>query len=465
VGLVLSTWSVPFLVAILPPSGRRLSAIGLDRGVLGFGFAITLAAGLLFSLTPALRAAKTAQISALRAAGRSTGGPARRRLGAALVVGEVAVALTLLAASGLMVRSVRYLQHVDPGFEPTRLLTIDVPLPAFRYRSDREIREFYALALDRLTGLPGVEGVAATTVLPRSRSTPTAAFTIEGREPAGPGQETRVNWIAVTSDYFRTLGVPVRGRAFDRGVGADAPLYALVNEAAARRFWPGEDPIGRRAMLNGRPREIVGVAGNVLQSRLADERAELTVYVPFEEAPSPDATLVLRAAADPARLAPDARRLLRQLDADLPIGRIATMTQHIEGQFAGLRIVLALLTIFDVLALALASGGIYGLLAYAVSRRTHEIGLRMALGARYGDVVGLVVRQGMTLVAVGALLGLAGAALVARALGGVLFGVRPLDPATFSAVVAVVTVVAFAACWIPARRAARVDPLGALRSE
>jgi putative ABC transport system permease protein len=386
------------------------------------------------------------------------------------VVAETGLSFVLLVGAGLLGRSFLRLESVRLGFEPRGVLTGGLSLPRAQYSKPAQWISFYLRLVDRLKALPGVESAAASLPLPLYGGGLNFAFQIEGRAPAGstPGLDFTANYTAATPDYFRTLDVrSARGRLFTDADSAESPKVCLVSAAFARAFFPGEDPVGRRLVFGfteSVPREIVGVVNDVKRDGLgAPSKPEM--YVPFVQDPWWASYIVMKTAGDPERLANAVRAEVRALDPDLPIDGIQPMTRTVSDSLAQPRFRTALLAIFSVTAMLLAAIGIYGVLSYAVGRRTREIGIRVALGAGKRDILRLVVAQGLGWTAAGLAAGAIGALLLTRFLSTLLFEVPPLDPATWAAVAGVLLAAGALACVVPARRAARVDPVVALRYE
>jgi putative ABC transport system permease protein len=472
-GLLLASWGVGGLVAMFPPTISnlnipRVDTIPIDDKVLGFALCASLLTGVIFGLAPAFEACRLNPNESLKEAGRSLASSAQgRRFRSALVVSEVALSLILLSAAGLLMKSFLHLLQGDLGFDSNHVLTLRVWLPQYKYKTDPQQRAFSSQVVEKIRSLPGVQSVGAVTFLPLSGWWGQRGFTIEGRPVSPQNPQPAVVWSSVTTDYFRTLGIPlVKGRFFSGRDIDEAPGVAIISKGLARQFWPTEDPIGKRITLEGQrsPREIVGVVGDVRQFGLVSEpRPE--IYIPFDQATTPLICFAVRTASDPINLANAVRHEVWAVDKDQAVSHVMTMEQLAAESLAPQRISLLLIAIFAALALILAAVGLYGVLAYSVTQRTHEVGIRMALGAGAGDVLKLVVGQGLILTLLGVAIGLAASFGLTRFLSSLLYGVRPTDPATFAGVSLLLTGVALAASYIPARRATKVDPMVALRYE
>ena len=469
-GLLLAMWGVDLLVALSPADIPRAQEIGLDSRVLLFTLGIALFTGFIFGLAPALQASKPDLNEVLKEGGRgSTEGLRRNRVRSLLVISEVALSLVLLIGAGLLIKSFMRLTNTNPGFEASGLLALDIPLSTTRYKETEKQVAFFQQAIERVKALPGVRDAALVNYLPFSGNDTTLTFDIEGRPPFPRGEEPEARLRLASPDYFRTMNTPLlRGRPFLESDTAQSPQVLLINETFARRFFPNEDPIGKRVMIgepDSAPREIVGITGNMRDESL-DAELLPEFYTAYAQNPTRRMNLVVRAAAgDPASMTGAVRGVIREMDSEQTIWRTQTMDELLARSVAGRRFSMLLLGVFAGVALVLAALGIYGVMAYSVTRRTHEIGIRIALGARTGDVLKLVVGQGMLLAGIGLALGLIAAFAVTRVLAGLLYGVSATDPLTYASITLLLACIAFLSCYIPARRATKVDPMVALRYE
>jgi predicted permease len=470
-GLLVAMWGVALLASASPADIPRIGEVGLDARVVVFTLAVTLVTGVVFGLAPALQASKADLNETLKEGGRGSGeGHGHSRLRGALVVSEVALSLVLLVGAGLLAQSFKRLLDVQPGFDPANILTMDVIPRHSRYPQEAQRVQFFQDFLDRAKTVPGVKAVGLVDPLPLNGNFEAWDFDIEGRPPFAPGEQNNADRRIVNADYFQAMGIPVRrGRAFDERDRKDAPAAIIVNETFARRFFAGEDPLGKRLVFNDGPamgtREIVGVVGDVRHAGL-DEPTSPEFYLPFTQVLTVRLTVVARTTSDDSSsVAASLRGIIRQTDKESPIYNVRTMNQLLSSSVAKRRFNMILLGGFACVALLLASLGIYGVISYTVTQRTHEIGIRVALGAQPRDVLRMVLRQGMTLALAGVGCGLVGALALTRVMSGLLFGVSASDPATFALVALLLAAVAFVSCLIPARRATRVDPMVALRYE
>jgi putative ABC transport system permease protein len=469
-GLLLGAWGIRALVAISPSDMVNLQGVGLNFQVLALTVVVSLVTGLLFGLAPALEATRLNLGDALKEGGKGAGGHSARsnRLRGALVIAEIALALVLLAGAGLLIKSFLRLQGIDPGFKQDKVLTMVMRLPGAKYTENQQMVAFYGQVGERLRALPGVLDAGMVNYLPLYGGLGArTSYTVEGRPtpPDGEGPSTDVR--VTDANYFRTMGIPLlRGRGFTDSEIAEARHVVLISESMARQHFPGEDPIGKRITVpmsaEPVPTEIIGIVGDVRYESLVDE-AYPTVYMPIPDLIYPFMTLVLRTDGDPVQIAPAARKALREIDPDQPVSDVRTMDEVMATTVGRARFNTLLLGLFAGLATLLAAIGIFGVMNYSVTLRTREIGLRMALGAQPGQVLMLILRQGLLLTAIGIATGLAGALALTRVMSGLLFGVGSTDPATFAAIALLLTFVSLIACYLPARRATRVTPLIALR--
>ena len=466
-GLLVATWGVRALMLVAPADLPRATTVEIDATILAFSILLSIAAGVMFGTVPALIASRpnlAIFLRDVRRDGGSRGG--RRRLRELLVSAQVALALVLLAGAGLAIRSFQRLTHVDPGFRADDVLTARIALPDATYPTEESQARFFADYTDAVRRLPGVLQAGAVSIAPVTRAGFGGTFTIAGR-PEG-ADEGRAQVRSLTPGYFEALSIPLRaGRFFDARDAREGPRVAIISESAARQFWPGENPIGRQLRLHvnepsRQPREIVGVVADV-RTRGMELMPVAVIYVPHTQYGPESMTLTVRTAALPMSVLPALKTTLRTLAPGVALGQARTMEDLVAASVAQPRFRTLLLAIFAAVSLLLASVGLYGVVAFSVSQRKTELGLRIALGAEPGEVMRLVLRQGMWPVAVGIVAGLGGAALLARVMKSLLFGVDPGDPATFAAVAIVLTVVALAACYLPARRATIVDPAITLR--
>jgi len=470
-GLLLAAWLSDVLLSLLPAGLPRMDEVRLDATVLGFTLVLSLLTGLVFGIAPAWQASRSDVLEPLKETARgSSSGRGQQRFRSVLVVSEVALALVLLAGAGLMARSFERLQEVRPGFRPGNVLSVQLVLPELKYKTKDEITSFADQMVARVEALPGVEAAGTVNPLPLTQEGWQTDYQIEGRPVPARGEAPNSDYHVVSGAYFKAMGIPlVRGRLFDDSDREGTTPVVLVNETLARRYWPDGDAVGKRMRTGsvdqpGPWLTVVGVVGDVRQYGL-DQEQKTQYYRPERQLALHPMSLVLRAQGDPEALSAALRRAVQSIDPDQPIYNIRSMDSLLATTLAPRRVSLLLLATFAVTALLLAGVGIYGVLAYSVTRRTHEIGIRMALGARRADVLVMVLRQGLRLVLAGAALGVAAAFGLTRLMSSLLFGVSPTDPATLGAVCVVLVGVALLACLVPARRASGVDPMIALRCE
>jgi putative ABC transport system permease protein len=430
-----------------------------------------LLTGVIFGLVPALEASNVKLGETIKAAGRSLAGHVRgRRLRSALVVAEIALALALLLGAGLLARSFLLLQGVDTGFNAQNVVTMRVTLPGRRYDQDAKIINFFAQVTEQMKSLPGVEAAGAINFTPFLGMGTLTGFEIEGRPKPLPGQETSLTGLCVTDqNFFRTLQIPLkRGRLFSEQEVREKRNVVVINEALARKYFPNEDPLGKRITIAMRPpltpTEIIGIVSDVRHSQL-DKAVEPMSYWPVAQQPYSSMSIVIRTRGEATAAATAARNIIRTLDPQQPVTDARTLEGLVGNSIARQRFNTLLLLVFAVVALLLAGLGIYGVMSYSVTTRTHEIGIRTALGATAADILRLVMKRGMTLALMGVSAGLLVAVVLTRLLKNLLFGVSATDPLTFIVIAAVLIIVALLACWIPARRAASMDPLVSLRAE
>jgi len=470
-GLLLTYFGLQLLTKLAPDNVPRLAEAAIDDRVLGFTLFLSLLTGLVFGLVPAFQASKSSPVESLKEGGHnSSGGLRGRRARSVLVVAEVALALVIITGAGLMLRSFERLQQVDRGFSPDQLLTAELQLPQARYAVGANITAFYQQLEDRVRALPGVESVGLVSGLPLGGFYDNSTIAVESLRQAGGVDMLQGDVRAVSPDYFKTMRIPLlKGRPLTRFDGADDARVVVIDDVFAKRFFPNVDPIGKRVNLManlhaGKPwASVVGVVGHVKDTIDARETGQL--YSPQTQQPSGTMFLAVRAGGDPSALASAVRNAVWAIDPAQPISNVKTMEQRVDTSVAQPRLNAWLLGMFAAAALILASIGIYGVVSHDVTQRTHEIGVRMALGARRSDIIRLVIGQGLLTVAAGLGAGLLGAFALTRAMATLLFGVSPTDPATFAGVSVLLVVVAVLASYVPARRATKVDPITAIRCE
>ncbi|PYQ08863.1 MAG: permease [Acidobacteria bacterium] len=464
-GLLVGHWTLALLTS-LAPAGVLPTALTLDGRVMAFALVLTAATGLCFGLVPALQASRPDLDGVLKEAGRGGSGVAGHRFRDALVVAEVTLSLVLLVGAGLLVRSAVALQRAELGFRPDHVLTAEFRLPPAKYPEPHAIAAFFRHTLEQLRAVPGIESAALVRAVPFSGNGGSTTYQVEGQPEPPKGREPIAQLNIVSPDYFRTMGIrQIQGRDFDEHDTADMPSVAVVNDTMARQLWPGMDPIGRRLRLRDAGWvTVVGVVGDVRHSS-PSEPPPPQIYTTHEQDARIFACVVVRTAGDPMAMAAPMRAALWSVDKDQPVWKVRAMEQLVTGSRGTARAMSLLVGVFAAVALALAGVGIYGVMAYAVSQRTREIGIRMALGAASGRVLRLVVGRALALTSFAIVLGAIGARALARLLGTLLFGVGPADPATFVAAAAALATVGALAAYLPARRAARIDPVRALAEE
>jgi putative ABC transport system permease protein len=471
-GLLIAWWGISLLMALKPENLPRLQEIGVDSRVFAFTFGLSLLTGVVFGLLPAWTAARAGTSENLKEGGRNaTASGAQQRLRSTFVVVELAIALVLLVGAGLLVKTFWKLRNIEPGFNPGHLLTLRVELPEARYKEiDKQIR-FRNQALEAVNSLPGAEA-AMISELPLSGDSLDHDFLIDGRPPIAPGDEPSLETRSIMGDYFHTMQIPLRqGRDFGPQDLIDkAPLVGIANDALVRQYFANEDPLGKRVRWARDTKvqwiTIVGVAGDVKHFGL-DLPEQPALYSPYTQIQPWKRWMAfaVRTQADPVVMGPAVKQQIWKIDSQLPITKVQTMNDLAAASFAARRFNMLLLALFASLALVLAAVGVYGVISYAVTQRTQEIGIRMALGAQMGDVMKLIMKRGLVLTLSGVAVGLAGAFALTRMMTGLLFAVAPTDTATFAVVTLALAAVALVACYLPARRASKVDPLVALRYE
>jgi putative ABC transport system permease protein len=486
IGLVLARWGVDLILYMSPNAIPRSREIGLDWPVLAFTVGVSFLTGILFGLLPAIQAGEVDVHETLKETGRGVSG--RHWLRSSLVVLEVATTLVLLIAAGLMIRSFYLLQKVNPGFSDEHLTSFSVSLPQKKYATEEQQASFYNRLLENIRALPGVESAAAASGLPLGNNGWQTSFVIDGQPVPPREQIPLMEACLVTPDYFKAMNIPVlRGRVFtdrdDRSHLAGRDLSKLnenqraiaglnsivIDEEFAKRYWPNEDPVGKRVRLgteNDAPRlEVLGVVGRVKMESLNQNSDRVQGYFPYNQTPDNSMTVIIKGAADPNQLISSVRGAIKEIDPDQPIYSVRTMNEIRAESVAGERLNLTLLSLFAGIALVLAIVGIYGVMSYSVTQRTHEIGIRMAIGARPRDVFKMVLGQGMKLALIGVVLGLGFAFALTRLMETMLFGVEPTDKLTFAAISIMLITVALLACYLPGRRATKVEPTISLRYE
>jgi len=469
-GLLLAWWGTKALIALSPPALMDLRDVRVNLPVLAFTFGVSLLTGIVFGLVPALEAARFDLQDSLKEGGKNIGGSARsHRFRNLFVVTQMALALVLLVGAGLLVKSLNRLQSVDPGFNPKELVTMRVSLPTRKYDADGKIISFFQQAVQQVQTLPGVEAAGAINTLPFTGQYAGTSMEIEGRPKLPPGQKLTTGVCVTDANYFQVMQIPLkRGRLFTAQEATEERHVVVVNEAFMRKHLPGEDPLGKRVTINMKdanvPTEIVGIVGDHKHMGL-DLEVEPMAYWPHPELTYSSMTIVMRVRGEATNVVPAARSIIRNLDPDQPVGEVSTMEGLLAKSLARSRFNTTLLTIFAFVALVMAAVGIYGVMSYSVLQRTHEIGVRMALGAQERDVLKLVVRQGVILAVLGVGAGLIASFGLTRLIVTLLFETTATDKTTFAVVAIGLFLITLVACYVPARRAAKVDPLVALRYE
>ncbi|HZI49953.1 MAG TPA: FtsX-like permease family protein, partial [Pyrinomonadaceae bacterium] len=467
-GLLLAVWGSKMLVQLgsLPDSGD----IRIDTRALGFTLLVSFAAGIIIGIVPALQFTRSSISDTLKqGSGRAGGSPIKQHTRKALVISEVALSLVLLIGAGLMIRSFWKLQNVDPGFDTSNTLKMSVGLNWIRYSEPHQRLAFVDRTLEQIRTVPGVVSVGITTKVPLTGGGSTQPFTVEGRPAAAIAEQSMAQTRYISPDYFRAIGIPLRqGRFFSDQDRDNTVPVVIISEAMARRFWPGENPIGRRLTptfhVEQGPREIVGVVGDVKTTGL-DVDAAAMMYMPYKQAPLPFMSFVVRTASNPESLIQPVSKAIYSIDKDQALTNVETMDQVLSKSLSGRRFNMTLLLTFAGVALMLAAVGVYGVMNYTVTLRRRELGIRMALGAKKTDVLRLVLGQGLALTLIGVGAGLISAYALTRLMASLLYGVTATDYLTFGGVSAVLILVGLAASYVPARRATKVNPTIALRAE
>jgi predicted permease len=468
-GLLLAMWGTSLLISLSPAKMFQLQPVSIDARVLLFTLLTSLLTGVLFGLAPAWQASRQDMQLALKENSKSSSGKKQRRLRESFVVAEIVFAMVLLVGAGLLIRSLIHVLETKPGFESHNLLSMVVPAAsAKKYKDDAQVRAFYQEVMRRIEALPGVEAAGIVSNLPFGGNMDMSGFHIEEKPLPNPADAPSAERYGVSPEYTRTMGIPLlRGRGFTEDDRANTPLVALINRSAAQRLWPNEDPIGKRIRLGGIDsslRSIIGIVGDVNHYDL-ETAPDLQAYVPHAQWTDSNMLLVLRTTSDPGALTGPVREAIRAIDPDAPLYKISTMRDLISTSTAQRRFTLLLLAVFAAVALLMAAIGLYGVMSYAVTQRTREIGIRIALGAQSTDVQRLIIGRGMKLVSIGVALGSVAALGLTQLMTKLLFEVRATDPLTFVGIALLLVIVAIMACWIPSRRVTKINPVIALRYE
>lgn len=470
VGIMLAIWAIELLPTVIPRELMQLDNVVIDQRVLWFTAGISLLTGLIFGIYPAWPSSGRDLNDLLKDSGKGAGAGLRsHRLSSVLVIVQVALALVLLVGAGLLIRSLIRLQSIDPGFHTDNLLTARISLPLSKYTEGSQRTQFFKQIVEKFSRMPGVQSAGAISFLPFGSTGAATSFSIIGRPDPLPGQDPVTDVRVIDEHYFETMKIPlIEGRVFNAREADQDSDTIIINQTLASQFFPGESPIGRKIVVNmkddNQPSEIIGVVGDVRHTTL-DDTVRAMVYWPHPQLAYPFMTLVVRAEGDPESIVSGMRNQVRSLDPEQPISNVATMNQLLTESVGKARFATFLLSLFALLALMLATVGIYGIISYAVSQRTHEIGIRMALGASASDILRMVIVQGMSLTVIGAVIGVLASIGLMRYLSSQLYQISAFDNSTYLSGVLLLSIVALIACWLPARRATRVDPMVALRYE
>ena len=470
-GLLFATYGVAAITKFLPGDFPRLNEISMDWRVFGFTLGVSLLTGFLFGLAPAFHLSRVDVQEAMKESSRGTAGGMRHtRLRHALIVAEVALSVVLLAGAGLLFRSFMRLQAVDAGFTPQQVLTARLSPAGPKFENEQDLINFYDRVLDRTRAIPGVQSAGVINTLPFTGG-PTMGFRVEGRPIVTVDRWVPTNFRNVSPDYFRTMNIPVlQGRVFTDQDDSNAPLKLMINQALAQRDFPGENPIGKRVTFRNPGQgddnwfEIVGITANVRSEELREEPAP-ELYFASKQLPFRDVAIVVRSTVEPESLAPALRQAVAEVDQTVPVSEVKTLEHIVSASVTQPRFNVFLVGVFSTIALLLSVAGIYGVTAYTVTQRTHELGIRLALGAQIGDVLRLILKQGMAVIGIGIVIGLVAAFGLMRLMKSLLFGVTATDPLTFVGITLVLVAAGLLACYVPARRATKVNPLEALRYE
>ncbi|HEU4713065.1 MAG TPA: ABC transporter permease [Pyrinomonadaceae bacterium] len=467
VGLIFASWAMSLLAKVAHETVPRMNGVGINGRVLAFNIGASVLTGILFGIAPALRSSKTDLQETLKDSASTTTDSHGKRLRGALVVSEVALSVALLVGAGLMVKSLLVLLKTDKGFDSNSVLTMELTVSRGRYREQKDLARLWHQVLQRVQTQPGVDKATISANLPGVSDGWQTDIAPEGYRDLNAGEQINVNWSIVSADYFQTMKIPLlRGRTFTRDEDEQGRPVVIVDEGLARRFWPNEDAVGKHLKYDSpTSHEIIGVVP-ALKAYGSESTPLIKIYTPSGRAPQRIMTLAMRTkGVEPETLTAAVTNAIHEVDKDLPVAEVATLETLLARESSPRRFNAVLFAVFATLALVLALTGVYGVLSYSVSQRTHEVGIRMALGAGRRDVLRLFLRQGMTLVFVGLVIGLAGALALTRLMSSLLFGVSTTDTLTFVSVAIGLVIVGLFACYIPARRATKVDPLVALRYE